>query len=74
MPESAIEQRYPGAQHLAESGGQTLWYLVPRSGGRGPRLTATTSALGTIASISVGATIESGNDGTQASAIIWGAP
>jgi hypothetical protein len=75
MPESAIEQRYPGAQHLAESGGQTLWYLVPRSGGRGPGLTATTSALGTIASISVGSTTESGNDGIQVTGtVIWGAP
>jgi hypothetical protein len=75
MPESAIEQRYPGAQHLAESGGQTLWYLVPRSG-RGPNaLTATTSALGTVASISVGATTESGNDGIQTTGtVIWGAP
>ncbi len=75
MPESAIERRYPGAQHLAESGGQTLWYLVPRSGGRGPGLTATTSALGKIASISVGATSESGNDGIQVTGtVIWGAP
>ena len=74
MPASAIEQRYPGAQHLAESGGQTLWYLVPRSGGRGPGLTATTSALGTVASISVGATTESGNDGMQVTGtFIWGA-
>ncbi|HEV7566321.1 MAG TPA: hypothetical protein VGO31_10215 [Microbacteriaceae bacterium] len=76
MPESAIEQRYPGAQHLAESGGQTLWYLVPRSGRSGPNsLTATTSALGTVASISVGATTESGNDGAQVSGmVIWRAP
>jgi hypothetical protein len=76
MPESAIEQRYPGAQHLAESGGQTLWYLVPRSGRSGPNsLTATTSALGTVASVSVGATIASGNDGAQVSGtVIWGAP
>ena len=76
MPESAIEQRYPGAQHLVESGGETLWYLVPRSGRSGPdSLTATTSALGTVASISVGATTESGNVGSQVTgAVIWGAP
>ena len=54
---------------------RSLWYLVPRSGGRGPGLTATTSALGTIASISVGATNESGNDGIKVTGtMIWVAP
>ena len=74
MPESAIEQRYPGARHLAEAGGQTLWYLVPRSGRPGLQsLTATTSPLGVVSSISIGASVESGSDGVSSTGtVVWG--
>ena len=66
MPESAIARRYPGARQLAEAGGQTLWRL------RGRTLTATTSALGVVTAISLGATVESGDDATTSSfVVVW---
>jgi hypothetical protein len=73
MPESAIQQRYPGAGHVAASDGSTTWFLVPRSGtsSRMP-LTASTSALGTVVSISIGAAPATPNAGASTGVFIWG--
>jgi hypothetical protein len=75
MPASAIEQRYPGAAHVAGNSGSTIWHLAPRSGAASQRsLTATTSALGSIVSISIdgGESLTYGMN-TVGGTIVWGA-
>jgi hypothetical protein len=74
MPESEVLRRYPGAGHSTDSNGTTTWYLVPRSGTPSQTpLTATTSAAGTVASLTVGAGAEgSGTSTTTFGVVVWG--
>jgi hypothetical protein len=76
MPASTIAQRYPGATHIAGDGGTTIWHLVPRSGRSAQGgLTATTSALGSIVSISIGGAGSTtyGAD-VSSGTVVWGKP
>jgi hypothetical protein len=73
MPESAIQQHYPGAGHVAATDGTTTWFLVPRSGTASQMpLTATTSVLGAVVSISVGAAPGTTNAGVTTGVFVWG--
>jgi hypothetical protein len=73
MPESAIQRHYPGAGHVAATDGSTTWFLVPRSGTSSPMpLTATTSVLGAVVSISVGAAPATPNAGATTGVVVWG--
>jgi hypothetical protein len=74
MPESEVLRHYPGAGHSTDANGTTTWYLVPRSGTPSQTpLTATTSAAGTVASLTVGAGADgSGTSTTTFGVVVWG--